>query len=74
MNLSKLEKVGPLAAARKSALINQGEMAQKMGVSIGKIGRIEKNPDSVSHDVLMTYWQNVDADGKRILEEYYSLF
>lgn len=74
MNEKAIEKYGPLAAARKTALLNQEDMAARLGVSLPKLVDIEKNPSNITLNNLGRYYQAVGADGKAILERYVNDF
>ena len=70
MNEKAIKQFGPLAAARKSSLLTQEDMAEKLGCSVPKLINMEKNPDSVPIGTYGKYYHHVGADGKAILERY----
>lgn len=74
MNKSKVEQIGYLAAARKSALLSQAEMASIIGCSVPTLVSIEKNPKLVSKEVAKSYYANVGEDGKKLLRSNYPDF
>ncbi len=74
MNETAIKKIGPLAAARKSALLNQDDMAARLGISIPTLIDIEKNPENITLGNLGRYYQAVGTDGKAILERYVNDF
>lgn len=70
MNEAAIKKYGPLAAARKSALLSQGDMAKRLGCSVPKLIDMEKDPDSMTLGTLERFYQSVGTDGKAIIERY----
>ena len=64
-----IEKYGYLAAARKSSLMTQGELAEKMGCGVSSLVELEKRPDEMTISQLGKVYQLVGVDGKVILEK-----
>lgn len=74
MNEQAIKQYGPLAAARKSALVTQKNMAEKLGCSVTTLVEMEKHPDKIDLGTLGRFYQHVGADGKAILERYVNGF
>lgn len=70
MNMEAAEKFGALAAARKSAVLTQEEMAEKLGCSRPSIVKWEKDPTTIRIKDLQSIYENVGADGKAIIADY----
>lgn len=64
-----------VAQARMTALKSQEEFAPLLGVSMSTLCKYENNPDKwMTAERLKVYYNNVGADGKRLLERYTSSF
>lgn len=74
MNTEAIAKLGPFAAARKSSLMSQEQMAAKVGCSLPTLVKMEKNPEEVSLANMGVIYQSVGADGKAIIEKYVNDF
>lgn len=74
MNQNAIDRMGPLAASRSSALLTQEDMAKRVGVSVKTLLKMEKNPNDATHNLVGIYYQNVGMDGKKILQDYYNFF
>ena len=74
MDKEAVNRLGPLAAARKSSLMSQEKMAEKLGCSVPKLLKMEKNPKDVSLENIGVIYQSVGADGKAIIEQYINEF
>lgn len=74
MNEQAIKQYGPLAAARKSSLVTQKNMAAKLGCSTTTLVELEKNPEKIDLGTLGRFYQHVGADGKAILERYVNGF
>ena len=70
MNMEAIERFGSIAAARKSALLTQEQMAERIGVAKPSIVEWEKHPEMLRIKDLKAIYENVGADGKAILENY----
>ena len=70
MNMEAIEKFGSIAAARKSALLTQPEMAERIGCTTQALLEWEKNPEKLRIKDLVAIYENVGADGKAIIEKY----
>ena len=70
MNENAIAKYGPFAAARKSSLLSQGDMAKKLGCSVPKLVDMEKDPESMTLGTLGRFYQSVGTDGKAIIERF----
>lgn len=70
MNEKAVAKFGPLAAARKSSLLNQEEMAGHIGLSVPRLVELEKHPEKISLETLRIILDTVGADGKTIIRQY----
>lgn len=69
-----IKKYGYLAAARKSSLMTQGELAEKMGCGVSRLVELEKNPENMTLQQLGKVYQLVGVDGKVVLEKLVSDF
>lgn len=74
MNQEAIKKFGPLAAARKSSLLSQKQMANKLGITLPTMAKIEKNPEYVNLNDLGIIYQAVGVDGKAIIEQFVNNF
>lgn len=74
MNQEAIKKYGPLAAARRSSLMSQEKMAEKVGCSVPTLIKMEKRPEDVSLANMGLIYQSVGADGKAIIEKYVNDF
>lgn len=74
MNEAAIEKLGPLAAARKTALLTQDDMAKRLGMGKPAIIGFEKNPETTPLGVLGRWYLNVNTDGKAIIKRYLADF
>lgn len=64
-----------IAKARMSALKTQEEFAPLFGVTVQTISKWEQSPDDwMTAAKLRTYYNNVGADGKKMLREYAASF
>lgn len=70
MNKDAVDKYGALAAARKSSLMTQPEMAEKIGCTVPTLIEWEKDPSKVRIGDFQGIYNSVGADGKAILEKY----
>lgn len=70
MNTEAIERYGSIAAARKSALLTQGQMAERIGVTTPSIIEWEKHPDKLRIKDLKAIYENVGVDGKAIIHEF----
>lgn len=69
-----IKKYGYLAAARKSSLMRQGELARKIGCGVSHIVDLEKEPGKITLEELGKVYQVVGTDGKVVLEKLVSDF
>lgn len=69
-----VSKYGPLGAARKTALMTQGELAAKIGCSTPTIVELEKKPETITLEQLGKVYHEVRVDGKAIIEQYVNDF
>lgn len=64
-----------VAKARMTALKSQEDFAPLLGVSVPTLCKYEQDPDKwMTAERLRVYYDNVGADGKRLLERYTSSF
>lgn len=70
MNEKAIERLGVFAAARKSSLMSQEEMAGKLNISIPTLLSFEKNPGKTPVEMVGAIYHTVGADGKTIIEKY----
>ena len=64
-----------VAMARMTALKSQEDFAPLLGVSVPTLCKYEQDPDKwMTAERLRVYYDNVGADGKRLLERYTSSF
>lgn len=70
MYAEAIEKYGVLAAARKSTLINQEDMATILACSVPKMVEIEKDPSLITLGQLGKYYEVVGTDGKEMIKQY----
>lgn len=64
-----VKEFGPLATARKTALMTQDDLCELLGKSIPTIIALEKNPLSMTLEQLGAIYHAVGTDGKVILEK-----
>lgn len=74
MNQEAIKEYGPLAAARRSSLVRQKDMAAKLGCSVGTLVELEKHPEKIDLGTLGRLYQYVGNDGKAIIEQYVNGF
>lgn len=70
MNTKAIDKLGPIAAARKSSLLSQEDMAARIGVSVPTMVEYEKHPENINLGTLGRIYHNVGVDGKAIIERH----
>ncbi len=64
-----------VAKARMSALKTQDEFAPLLGVSVPTLVKYEQEPDRwMTPERLRVYYDNVGADGKKMLRDYAASF
>lgn len=64
-----------VAKARMTALKSQEDFAPLLGVSVPTLCKYEKDPDKwMTAERLRVYYDNVGADGKRLLKRYAASF
>lgn len=64
-----------VARARMSSLKTQDEFAPLLGVSVPTLVKYEREPDKwMTPERLRVYYDNVGADGKKMLRNYTASF
>lgn len=70
MNREAVEKCGPIAAARKSALMTQKDMADVVGCTVNTLLRYEKEPELMTVGTLRKIYEAVGKDGRALIWDY----
>lgn len=70
MKQETIDRLGPLAAARKSSLMTQQDMADVLGVSVPTLLNYEKEPESAALGDIAKIYRAVGADGREVIKSY----
>ena len=63
-------KSSALADARKSSLLTQDQLAERLGCSIMTISNWERNPSGMKLSNLAQWYHAMKPQGKAIIEQY----
>lgn len=58
--------------ARKSALMTQADLAEKLGVGLNKLAAMEKEPESMTLAQMREWYHLMMPDGKAMIERFVS--